>query len=147
MLMRRIDRPCPPDFREQFVKLGRLQCEEHYRARRSTITRWLEECGKREMIELRKAFVREKRREGMRRREMQKILLAAYGDPDEKVSPIVASQAQRYLQRVRNGGWIVTRAGDGLWWVGSRRRTAAELVELAKAAGFEPNLSGESEEG
>lgn len=55
-------RPCPPCFALTFVRVGRLACEEEYRAERDTITRWLNECGKEELIERRAAFVRWRRK-------------------------------------------------------------------------------------
>jgi hypothetical protein len=53
----RAPRPCPGDFDETFVRIGRLACEEHYCAGRRTITRWLEERGKRRLINARTEHV------------------------------------------------------------------------------------------
>jgi hypothetical protein len=41
-----------------FIEIGRNACEEHYRAARRTITRWLEECGKPRLIEARAEYVK-----------------------------------------------------------------------------------------
>lgn len=49
----------PDDFAETLVRIGRLACEEHYHVGRSTVTRWLEEAGKRELLARRSAYVRE----------------------------------------------------------------------------------------
>jgi hypothetical protein len=148
MFMARIERrQCPGDFTDKFVELGRLECQEHYEAGRNTITRWLEESGKDELILRRKLHVREKRRAGITRAEVRQILNVAFPVPTKRVSPILASQAARFLQKNRNGGWIVTRAPGGMWWVGSRKRTAAELVDLAKAKGFHADLSRDGEVG
>jgi hypothetical protein len=131
-------RQCPEDFTEKFPELGRLQCEEHYCAGRNTVTRWLEECGKAELIAKRKAHVRDKRRAGITRREMQQILAHAFPVPSSKfVNPRLAQAAARYLQVHRNGGWVITRAPHGMWRVGMVVRTAAEMVEMARAAGFQ----------
>lgn len=42
--------PCPADFEETFIEIGRLACQEHYRVGRSTINRWLSERGKDTLI-------------------------------------------------------------------------------------------------
>ena len=53
-------RPCPRDFDEIVVRIGRLACQEHYHAGRATIDRWLEERGKARLIEARAERVRPK---------------------------------------------------------------------------------------
>lgn len=60
-------RPCPNDFEAVFIRIGRLACEEHYEARRTTVTRWLEECGKDRLIALRSAHVQSKTKANIRR--------------------------------------------------------------------------------
>ena len=45
----------PEDFEQVFLEIGRLACEEHYRASRSTINRWLSQSGKARLIALRAA--------------------------------------------------------------------------------------------
>jgi hypothetical protein len=60
-------RECPGDFETMFVRLGRLECEEHYHAARDTITRWLVGCGKDSLIRERAEFVRALRRSRMRK--------------------------------------------------------------------------------
>jgi hypothetical protein len=61
-------RPCPVDFDETFVAIGRLDCEEHYRVGRGVIDHWLAERGKARLIAARIAFVRQVREERPRRR-------------------------------------------------------------------------------
>lgn len=54
-------RSCPPDFAITFVKIGRHDCEAWYRARRTTVTRWIAECGNPALLAERAAFIRFKR--------------------------------------------------------------------------------------
>jgi hypothetical protein len=183
-------RACPADFAITFVRIGRLACEERFQARRSTVTRWLEESGKDALIEARRIFVRgyESRAQvsetflrvlrmtgnvvyacraagigrtaaykwrdadpefakawsaaatidsdKLTRREMAVILGVAFPATTRKPTFLMAQHAAQYLRERRNGGWIISPAGDGLWWVGSRRRTAAELVAMAEEKGF-----------
>lgn len=145
-------RPCPDDFDLTFVRIGRLECEEHYGAGDNTITRWLTERGKDRLKSERAEFVRDQRaakaaarKQKLTRSDMQRILEQVYPQP-RTISFTLATGAAHFLRAVRNGGWIVTRAGDGLWWVGARKRTAAELVALAEAKGFGSTLSAESDE-
>lgn len=56
----------------------------------------------------------------------------------EKIPFTLARQAAQHLRISRNGGTIVSPAQNGDWWVGSRRRSAAELLKLAISKGFEP---------
>jgi hypothetical protein len=51
--------PCPNDFAETFVTIGRFACQEYYCVGRGTINRWLDERGKQELIDARSAHVRE----------------------------------------------------------------------------------------
>src|SRR5690242_19228672 len=57
-------RKCPDDFDVIFVEQGRLGCEAWYRARRDTVTRWLEERGKVKLIRKRADFVAHQRANG-----------------------------------------------------------------------------------
>lgn len=61
-------RPPPADFDVIFVEHGRLECESWYRARRTTVTRWLEERGRERLLSLRASYWRYVRR---RRRQPQ----------------------------------------------------------------------------
>jgi hypothetical protein len=50
-------RPCPPDFREMFLRYGWDRAiEEHYRANWRVILRWIEESGGEELREARAAI-------------------------------------------------------------------------------------------
>lgn len=42
-------RPCPPDFRETYIKEG-WGCQEIYGARTSVVRRWIDECGGEELV-------------------------------------------------------------------------------------------------
>lgn len=134
----------PGDFELTFVRIGRLACEEHYHVGRLQITRWLEECGKAELKEKREAQVRANeaaRHEAAKlsRRDMGKLLREAFREPirdNRRVSITVARHAAQHLRIRRNGGWIVSPCPNGDWRVGTRRVSAAELVEMAKKVGF-----------
>lgn len=140
--------PAPADFDETFVRVGRLACEEHYRAARIIIDAWLRERGKQRLIDERAKFVEVKEaerhtRSRLTRRDMGRVLDAAFPvKPGRFVNPAVAQRAAHHLRIVRNGGWIVSPIGGGLWRLGLRVVTAAELVEIAKVAGFSANLPG-----
>lgn len=138
-------RRCPDDFEVVFVEQGRLECEAWYRCRRTTVTRWLEECGKERLITRRKAFVSAMRKQGkwltrasnmVEHRQPRKTVREQISD-SRRVSPRIARRAADYLRCVRNGGWIITHAADGNWRVGSRLRSPAELVDLAERKGFD----------
>jgi hypothetical protein len=58
----------PDDFETIFVEQGRLACEDWYGARRTTVTRWLEESGKEELIRQRRLFWRFQRAQAKRSR-------------------------------------------------------------------------------
>ena len=51
-------RPCPRDFEQRMIAIGRLSCQEHYGVGRSTINRWLDECGSDRLIKARADHVR-----------------------------------------------------------------------------------------
>jgi hypothetical protein len=54
-----------------------------------------------------------------------------------RVSFTLARHAAQHLRIVRSGGFIVSPTGDGDWWVGTRRMSAAQLVDLAVGKGFD----------
>jgi hypothetical protein len=54
-------RRCPDDFAVIFVEKGREACEAWYRARKTTVTRWLIESGKVDLIDKRAAYVKSMR--------------------------------------------------------------------------------------
>ncbi len=150
----------PDDFEVVFVEQGRLECEAWYRVRRTTVTRWLEESGKDRLIAKRAAYVKHRRDNGtwltrasslVEHRDVSRPAPARAAVTDRRrVSPGVARRAAHYLRCVRNGGWIISLAGDGNWRVGTRLRSAAELVDLAVAKGFDrraANLQARLEDG
>ena len=135
-------RPVPDDFEATFVKIGRLECETHYRVGRFVIDHWLERSGKQRLIDARAAFVH-KRQEDQRRaeslRELAKCLSRSYPVKDRRrVKPGIARAAAKFLRIVRNGGMIISPTNEGDWRVGTRRMSAAQLLDLAKARGFKP---------
>lgn len=127
-------RKCPDDFDIIFVEIGRLDCETWYRASRITVNRWLDERGKERLILARAAFVQRQR------------VLARPPMPEDRSRPVkdrrrvninLARRAAQYLRQMRNGGWIISPTPHGDWWVGSKRRTAGELLDMAIARGFD----------
>lgn len=140
-------RPPPADFTIVFVEQGRLDCEHWYRARRTTVTRWIQESGGQSLIERRAAFVRHLREQG----KMPKAVPTHGAIADIRRVPFaLASAAANFLRSVRHGGWVVIPLDNGEWIVGTRRRSAAELVEKAEGRGFDRdavNLQLAGEEG
>lgn len=141
-------RKCPADFRVIFVEQGRLECEAWYRASRSTVNRWLEECGEKALIAARAAYVAHQRAAGewmtrstklVTHREVRTVAKSQPVRDRRKVSDRVAREAARFLRTVRNGGFIVSPTGKGDWWVGSRRLSPAQMLELATRKGFDPS--------
>lgn len=142
-------RPCPDDFDVIFVEQGRLACEAWYRARRDTVNRWLHERGKKRLIALRAAYVASQRKAGrwmtrqtpLVEKRTVRIVTAASVKPvaDRRRVPMsVAIAAARFLQVVRNGGYVVTRGPRETWLVGRKCLSAAQMVDLAKSRGFDP---------
>lgn len=127
-------RQCPADFDVIFVEIGRLDCEAWYRARRTTITRWLEECGKERLIRQRHEYVRLLRLQGKKPQGTPAIQVATDRSPPH---PEVARQAAAFLRIRCNGGWMVSPTGHGDWFVGSGRKSAGEMVAMAEARGFD----------
>lgn len=136
----------PDDFEVIFVEQGRERCESWYRARKTTINRWLEECGKVELINRRAAFVASQRAAGKwltRQTCMVEVRVITSQAPRSqpirdrrKVSPTIARHAAQFLRVARNGGWIVSPSTNGEWFVGCRRLSSAQLVDLARSKGF-----------
>jgi hypothetical protein len=150
-------RKCPDDFDVIFVEQGRVGCEAWYRARRDTINRWLGDRGKQRLIDARAAFVAHQRANGQwitrstrlveTRPTGQTPRLQAIRDR-RTVNPVVVRHAAQFLRVTRNGGYIVSQAQNGDWWVGSRRLSAAQMLDQAIGRGFDPdvvNLQAEAE--
>lgn len=143
---------CPHDFDATFVSIGRLVCQEHYRVGRLVINRWLMERGKQRLIDARARHVKDVRRAAAAERRFKRELqrLGRYRKPiadDRAVSLTLARHAAQFLRKQRNGGWVISPASNGDWWVGTKRRSAAGLVEMALTRGFIANLSGEFGDG
>lgn len=127
-------RDCPDDFEVIFVELGRLECEAHYRARRTTITRWLEERGKKKLLRQRADFVKYQRQ---LKRGKGKANGAADPQCKRKVDPKLVEIASRFLQSPKGGGWVVYAINGSAWMVGTHRRSPAEVIEIAERMGFD----------
>lgn len=139
----------PADFEEVFVLIGRYACQEHYRARRKAVTRWMEELGKARLIEARAAFVRERFMAERATRERLQRMQTPVSD-FRFVHPDLVDAAVAWLRNNYPGGWKVCATGDGDWWIGLTRSSAAEVVDLAARYGFDAVaavLTGEGEDG
>lgn len=139
-------RKCPDDFDVIFIEVGRLGCETWYRARRSTINRWLTERGKERLIKLRSEYVRHQRAQGnwltrsscmVEHRATGAVPRSSAIRDRREVSITLARHAAQHLRVIRNGGFIVSPTPQGDWWVGSRRMSAGQMVKLACAKGFD----------
>jgi hypothetical protein len=127
-------RPCPPDFDVVFVEQGRLECEAWYRARRTTITRWLNERGKARLIEKRAEFVKHQR--SIKRSKGSQAIVARSID-SRQVDPKLVEIASRFLQSRAGGGWVVYLCECGNWMVGTHRRSPAQVIDMADRKGFD----------
>ena len=152
-------RACPDDFDVIFVEQGRVGCETWYRASRSTVNRWMDERGAKRLIAARKAYVSHQRKAGrwvtrqtrmVEHKDVRPKLRSGPVRDRRTVSFTLARHAAQHLRIVRNGGFIVSLTGQGDWWVGSRRYSAAQMVDLATAKGFDRRsaaLQADGEEG
>jgi hypothetical protein len=150
-------RACPDDFDVIFVEQGRDWCESWYRASKKTVTRWLEERGKAKLIKKRAEYVAHQRSQGqwitrqtplVEHRQVRVIVSRVPIRDRRKVSFTLARHAAQYLRTVRNGGYIISPTSNGDWWVGSKRLSPAQMLDLATRKGFEPaHLQREDEEG
>lgn len=139
-------RKCPDDFQVIFIEQGRLGCEAWYRARRSTVSRWLFEQGKDRLIKLRSEYVRHQRSLGnwltrsscmTEHRETKPAARSQSVADRRSVSFTLARHAAQHIRIIRYGGFTVSQANNGDWWVGSRRMSAAQLVDFACSKGFD----------
>lgn len=148
-------RACPGDYDVIFVEQGRLACESWYRARRDTVTRWMHErdvvrkaTKLPTLIEARAAYVAHQRANGkwmtrqtplVEKRAPRPVIARAAPVRDRrKVSFTLARHAAQFLRIMRNGGHIISLASNGDWWIGTRRVSAAQLLDEATKRGFEP---------
>lgn len=122
-----------------FVEQGRLECEAWYRCRRTTVTRWLTERGKARLIKARADFVKHQRKI---RKGQPKPAANTPPIPPSKADPQMLELAIAYLQRRENGGWAVVTHGCG-YIVGTRYRSADELLAMAERKGFDRRRAAE----
>jgi hypothetical protein len=130
-------RACPDDFDATYVAYGYDECEMIFRAAPMTVRRWLLERGAGRLRKLRAEFV-------ARQRAAKRALKAM---PKKKPTPVVRdgiavpaailAEAANFLRTMRNGGWFVAPTGRGDWWLGTMRKTPAQIVEFAAARGWD----------
>jgi len=147
-------RQCPEDFDVIFVEQGRDGCESWYRASRKTVNRWMSERGAKRLIGARAAYVAHQRANGAWITRSTRLVevrspkrpprLQAVRDR-RKINPTVARHAAQYLRISRNDGRIVSQAPNGDWWVGSKRLSAAQMLDLATSKGFDAKAAEMSE--
>jgi hypothetical protein len=144
-----LPRHVPEGFETFYVERGRLACEEHFKAARVLVNAWMRKCGKQRLIEARAAYVAQKREESdwvtrssslTAHREIKRTPAREAINDRRKVSFMVARQAAHHLRINRNGGMIVSPAGDNEWWVGTRRLSSAQMLDLARARGFDDQV-------
>jgi hypothetical protein len=138
-----------------FVEQGRVGCESWYRASRKTVNRWMQERGLQRLINLRAAYVARQRAAGqwmtrstklVEHREVRESPQSKPVRDRRKVSFTLARHAAQHLRIVRNGGFIVSPTGKGDWWVGSRRLSAGQMLDLAVSKGFDRVAASKDEE-
>lgn len=145
-------RKCPDDFDVIFVEQGRLGCEAWYRARRSTVDRWLRERGKQRLINERAAYVSSQRKAGNWLTRSSSLVEIRKVKPKRtdairdrrRVNPTLARHAAQYIRIARNGGFIVSMANNGDWRVGTRSLSAAQLLDFAVSKGFDRTINHEA---
>jgi hypothetical protein len=131
-------RPCPDDFASVMVEIGRFGCADHYGVRRATINRWLEECGKDELIERRAVLVHARAHARWTKRLAEKIKPAPVAiDPGTPVNPALAMLAAQHLRRPPGGGWVVFSTGKNRWCVGLMRLNASAMLAMSVKRGFD----------
>jgi hypothetical protein len=126
----------PEEFERMFLQLGRLACQDHFKASRRMIDAWLREIGKTNLIEARGGTVAGLRRKP--RRLSSGVRRMVIVEDSRPANPRIAAAAAQFLRIVRNGGWIVSRTQFGDWRVGMKRLSAHQLIEMAIAKGFDP---------
>jgi hypothetical protein len=139
-------RRCPDDFAVIFVEKGREACEAWYRARKTTVTRWLIESGKVDLIDKRAAYVKSMRSQGtwmtrssrlVEHHEIKRPTIRQTIIDRRDVPLTIARHAAQHLRVVRNGGFIVSQSTNGDWRVGTRLLSAAQMLDFACDKGFE----------
>jgi hypothetical protein len=137
----------PDDFDVIFVEQGRDACESWYRASKKTVTRWLRERGKKRLAALRADFISHQRSRG--KWMTRSTSLVEHHETRHDEAPVwspeddpVAKAAANFLRVSRYGGWRVSPAGEGEWFVGTVRKTSAELIAMAECQGFDREAVG-----
>lgn len=137
-------RPCPPDFVEVYLQIGWDGIEDHFRAHKLVIKRWVAENGGDALKARRRDVVRSKRlsRSCVNGRVPEPVTDGIH------VAAEIVTAAAHWLRHPDGGGWMVSPTGRGDWRVGTMRKTPAEIVEMAVRNGFDPTavIVGESGE-
>ena len=127
-------RPRPDDFAAAYIAFGYDECEVIFRASLPTIKRWIREAGP----ALRAARAEYVRQERLAKRKAGPPASAfAPAVDDVAVDAGVLSEAANWLRTMRNGGWFCAPTGQGDWWLGTNRRTPAQIVDFAARKGFD----------
>jgi hypothetical protein len=126
-------RPCPTDFVEIYLQIGWDGIEDHYRAHKLTIKRWVQECGGDELKARRREAVRQMRLDRM---TVKPPVIAPAVDGID-VDPQTVTAAAQHLRRPLGGSWTVSPTGEGDWRVGTMRKSPSDLVAMAVRNGFE----------
>jgi hypothetical protein len=126
-------RAIPDDFEVIFVEQGRLACEDWYRARRTTVDRWLILSGKQRLISERAAFVEHKRAS---KRQQERPEQVEQDHQESLQDRELAKLAAAYLRRPSVHGGVIISQGNG-WLFGVNPCTSRELIEKAERKGFD----------
>lgn len=131
----------PDCFPTNFVELGRSGCELEYAVGRKRIVQWLDQSGRKdELIAARERFLKAKRERDQRADMSLRAAPRSIRITDtRKVPRPIAERAARHLQRSRSGGWVVYCICnfEAHWIVGTRRMSAAQMLDLAIEKGFD----------
>lgn len=119
-------KPIPTDFEETFIRSGWRGIELAYGARTPVNKRWVREAGEDDLKRKRRSFLnrlRNVRASAQHRHEAR--------EPAQPVS-IEVQEAIQFLRSREGGAWLITATGNGDYWFGSTRKSAAELLERAR---------------
>lgn len=152
----------PDDFEVMFREHGFDGCEAHYRRHKTTIRWWLRRCGKRRLTKDRADFISYHRSRGEWITHSTKMVehrevSAPSDEPAQQAYAAdkdyaLASEAANFLRMSRYGGWRISPAAAGEWFVGTVRKTSADLLRMAERQGFDTEatrlaLQGDDREG
>lgn len=132
-------RPPPADFEVVFIRIGRLACEEYFQARRTVITRWLEEGGKGRLTQARATYWRMRRIEACLTSVAKVRSKPALND----FRFVVPGLTRAAAEHLRDLGFIVSPADRSrwlvisptkleCWWFTFARWSAVRLFDLAE---------------